>query len=330
MGGYGLGDGILPDALLQHARPGDLPGIRERTLEVQRHKQQSEYGRWSVEALERFLMQLDALDNTDPEETLQRLREQGLFRLVFEQLLDMKRVDEAVEVVAKHLTNPYDRLLALPNLVAAGRSDEAIRLANISLRDNFDDRVAHWLAEQYKASGDHNTLFELRLRGMKEKPSVLYYTTLKQAAEAVGKWTVVRSDILEQLEKKKEYGVLTQLYLVDKEWDAAWETLELFSRRSSRASLGWGFDSNLDLEVARQSQHARPQKAIPVFMKYAQQEIAGRDRNHYSQAAMYLSAIRNLYRELGDEAAWQALINGIRTEFRKLPALQDELTQAGL
>jgi uncharacterized Zn finger protein len=328
LGGYGLGDGTLPDALLQQLQPHDIPKIRNRVQAALARRQNLEFGEWGSEALTRFDIELDALDSTDPEETLQRLRAQGMHRLEFEKLLAMGRDDEAIQVVVQHLTNPYERLVALPYLVDAGHSDVAIRLANESLRAGFDHRLAYWLDQHYQTSADHHAQFELRLLCMQQQPSVDYYAKLKQAADAVERWAVVRPDILQELEQKKEYGVLTQVYLYDEEWDAAWETAE----RIQTQPLGWRWvgPPGIDLTVAETSKHARPQKAIPVFVRHARQQINGRTRGHYGRAAGYLATVRDLYQIINDEQSWNELIRNIREEFRRLPALQDELTQAGL
>ncbi len=86
----------------------------------------------------------------------------------------------------------------------------------------------------------------------------------------------------------------------------------------------------LDLDVARRSQAARPRKAIPVYIKHARWNIAQRDRQHYQVAADFLAIVRDLYRQLGDDASWKKLISDIRAEFPTLRALQDELQKAGL
>jgi uncharacterized Zn finger protein len=334
LGGYGLGDGILPDAILQHIRPEDIPDIRARAQAAQKRKQQNDFGRWGVEALERFQIELDALDSTDPEETLQRLREQGLYRLVFEKLISMGRIDEAIQVVSQHVTNSYERLLALPRLEEVGRSADAVRLANESLRAGFDYHMANWLDHHYQTSGSRNDLFELRLLCMQQQSSVGHYVALKEAAEAIDVWARVRPDILKDLEQKKEYAVLAQIYLHDEEWDAAWEMVDHIAAesRTRRDAWGWGWvgQPGIDLEVADKSKEARPHKALPVFSKYARRQIEGRSRGHYHQAAAYLSVVRDLYQKIGDENSWRELIQGIREEFRRLRALQDELNQAGL
>ena len=71
-------------------------------------------------------------------------------------------------------------------------------------------------------------------------------------------------------------------------------------------------------------------QAIPIYMDYARREINARDRNHYAQAARYLAVMRDLYQQIDDMEAWRGVINGIREEFRRLPALQDELNKANL
>lgn len=327
IGGHGLSDEVMPEMLLEHAKQDDLPAIRERILAAQRRKAQSQYGQWGVEAYESFLIQLDALDNTDPEATLHRLREQGLYRLLFGKLLSMGRVEEAIAVIVGHLTNPYERLQVLPVLSAAGHDDTAVRLARETVNRQFDDRLAHWLAERYTARGDQNALFDLRLTCMQQNPNEAYYAVLKQAAEAVGTWETVRPEIIRQLEDREQFEVLTRVYLHDQAWDLAWDTL---ARQPQRSPQGWMNWSRLDLEVAERSRHARPHQAIPVYGDYARREINARNRNHYAQAARYLAVARELYRQLGDKDAWRGLIGGVRDEFRRLPALQDELNKAKL
>jgi uncharacterized Zn finger protein len=55
-----------------------------------------------------------------------------------------------------------------------------------------------------------------------------------------------------------------------------------------------------------------------------------RDRGNYSQAALCLREIRDIYRRLNEIQSWDKLIAEIRERFRKLPALQDELNQLKL
>jgi uncharacterized Zn finger protein len=164
------------------------------------------------------------------------------------------------------------------------------------------------------------------LRRMQTQPSVRYYAELKETAQALENWTQVRQDILNTLDQQRQYGLLTRLYLHDEVWNAAWETL---AKASALRSNPWD-TAHLEFEVAQASRRVLPEKAIPVYVKYAREQINQRSRKNYAMAASYLAVVRELYTQLNNEAAWIELIAGIRAEFRNLPALQDELREARL
>jgi uncharacterized Zn finger protein len=58
--------------------------------------------------------------------------------------------------------------------------------------------------------------------------------------------------------------------------------------------------------------------------------IDARGRGNYGEAAAYLTRVRDLYTRLGAPEAWRAFIAELRERERRLPALRDELNQAGL
>jgi uncharacterized Zn finger protein len=326
-GGIGLGEIVLPEALLAHAEPEDLPALRERIQAAQRRAAHQVYAEWHVEAYESLLVHLDAIDNTDPEVTLQRLRDLELYDLLAGKLLELGRGEEAVAVVVEYITDPHGRLRILPALSEAGQDAAAIQLAVATLTDRYDGNLAYWLGQRYTARGDRQALLDLRLLCMQQQPSEQSYTELKQAAAALGVWKEVRPEVIRRLKESKQLDILTRVYLHDEDWDAAWDTL---SRMPQRTTMGGFAPVALDLEVAERSRHARPERAIPVYVDHARNQIAQRTRGHYAQAAEYVTVVRDLYLELGDEEAWLSLIEGIRAEFPRLRALQDELNQAGL
>jgi pentatricopeptide repeat protein len=161
------------------------------------------------------------------------------------------------------------------------------------------------------------------------RPMEQYYSELKTAAKAIGRWEVLRPKVIDWLEKKQNYTVLIQCYLHDQEWDAAWEVLEKQKKSKQNMWAMWGFQP-LDFEVAKRSQKARPEKAIAIFTKYIRSEIGLRERKHYASAAELLATVRDLYKEIGDKESGDKLIASIRAEFPQLPALKEELKKAGL
>ena len=327
MGGYGLGDSVLPGALLTYATQGELPAIRQRVMAALQQKMQAEYGRWGAEAYAAFLAELDELEGADVKVTLDRLHEQGMYHLLVEKLLSLGRAADAIAIVSEHITGPSDRLRTLSMFVDAGQDDAAIALARETLSAQYGRRLAYWLAERHQVREEHKALFEVRHQIMNHDPSEGAYASLKAAAQTIGVWKETRPEILQDLGRAQRHPILARVYLHDEEWDAAWEVLDKLALTEDRRPY-WG--SSLDLEVAERSRHACPQKAIPVYVKHAHRMIGGRQRSSYQQAAAYLVIVRDLYQQIGQEEAWAALIGDIRTEYRRLRALQDELNKAGL
>jgi len=91
----------------------------------------------------------------------------------------------------------------------------------------------------------------------------------------------------------------------------------------------WG-DHELHLEVAHAAKKRYPQESIRIFEQEAERFINNRNRDSYSQAALCLREIREIYRQLNDAESWQKLITDIRDRHKRLPALQDELNQLKL
>ncbi|MHB8629649.1 MAG: SWIM zinc finger family protein [Aggregatilineales bacterium] len=335
MGGIGIGD-MAEGYILRGVRQPDLSEIRQRIIAEQGRHKQREYGGWAVQGYAEFLVQLDTLDNIDPEVTLARLRDEGMYDLLVGKLLELRRTDEAVAVVEEFLDAPYERLMELPRLVAAGRADDAVRLAEATLQSEYHEQLAGWLIEQYKASGNREAVLRLLRQHMTMRPSEPTYAELKGAAEALGQWTKMRPVVVAELEKNDHLGVLTQIYLRDSEWDAAWATLAKFKQpKPSPSTFGmlingpWGYVA-LELEVVKRSASARPHLAIPVLIRHIRAEIDQRGREHYRTAVEYLLTVRDLYRQISDEAAYRKLVAELRTEFKQLRALQDEMTKAKL
>ena len=74
----------------------------------------------------------------------------------------------------------------------------------------------------------------------------------------------------------------------------------------------------------------QPRAAIALYQSAAERLIRTQGRDNYAAAARYLARVRGLYGRLGEEAAWLALIGGLRDQNRRLRALREELDRAGL
>ncbi len=137
----------------------------------------------------------------------------------------------------------------------------------------------------------------------------------------------LRPRLLAGLEKGVQAALLADIYLRDKEWDAAWAVAENIKSPFPAWAGGWG---NLKLHVAQASDKHCPEKAIPVYLDAAERLIAQRGRENYATAAGYLRRARDLFSATHQSGEWQETIANLRERHRNLPALQDELRKAGL
>ena len=56
----------------------------------------------------------------------------------------------------------------------------------------------------------------------------------------------------------------------------------------------------------------------------------GPGRENYQQAAAYLSQMRKLYQKMGREKTWETYLAGLRSNYKSLRALKEELEKKGL
>jgi len=330
-GGLGMSDGV-PEVLREHATAEDRAEIRKWITSAIKNITGSE---WSQDYHRKVLghLLLSFADDENVDEFLEQAEKQGLHQPAFEKLIQLGRLDEALEVARKHLTTTgWERLQAAQALYAAGRKDDALAFAKAGLPDK-DLRLAEWVAEEYARRGDAAGALELQLTRWQARPEMKLYETLEQLAKKLEQWESLRPQLLAELEKGPHAALgagphatlLADIYLRDKEWDAAWAVAE--NVRTPQPAWGW---ESLRLHVAQASDKHRPEKAIPVYLDAAERLIGQRSRGNYATAAGYLRRARDLFSAIKRSDEWQNTIADLRGRHRNLPALQDELRKAGL
>jgi uncharacterized Zn finger protein len=135
----------------------------------------------------------------------------------------------------------------------------------------------------------------------------------------------VRPTLLAELTKAKDYALLTEIYLLDKEIDAALESVE----KVKYAWYDWGHET-LSIRVAKAAEKDRPEAALRIYQTTVDQLINSRGRDNYKTAARYLKRMRPLFQHLNQQDTWDGLIAKIREKNRALRALKEELDKAGL
>jgi uncharacterized Zn finger protein len=266
-----------------------------------------------------LLLDLEA-DALDDEAYLKICRETGRLNDLIERLLQLKRMDEATNVASA--AEDYPLFLALKVFANYKQTELAEKLVTERLPNIKDDRLIDWFANRLKERGDLAGSLTLEERLFWKYPNIEKYKTLRKLAKQLNRWNDLRAQIINELEKKNRFDFLIALYLEEKEVGNALATLQRLPER-------WG-NHELHIEVAQAAKKQYPQDAIRLFMREAERFINYRDRGNYSQAALCLREVRNIYHQLNDTASWQKLITDIRQQYKKLPALQDELNQLKL
>ena len=113
---------------------------------------------------------------------------------------------------------------------------------------------------------------------------------------------------------KRDVETLAEIYLYEKDWEAAIG----LAHRNTRYE-------QLQVLVADGVKEHHPEKSIKIYQKLVQHYIDMKSRKHYSTAARYASEIKSIYLSILDNKdAWQRYIDGVRKRYPRHPALQDE------
>lgn len=73
-----------------------------------------------------------------------------------------------------------------------------------------------------------------------------------------------------------------------------------------------------------------PIRLVPILRQFAEKKIAEKNRSSYERAAQWLTELKSVYGELNQSDEWNHYVRSIRETYRRLPALQDELSKAKL
>jgi uncharacterized Zn finger protein len=317
MGGIGLGDQV-PEILVEQASLDERKMISKR-IEVE----MAAAGDWAQSALGGLLLELQ-VEYLDDEAYLDICRRSGRLYDLVERLLKLMRVEEAIDEATQ--ANDYE----LPDLADLFVKNAHGKVAEGLVRERIDSskdtRLLDWLVDYSKNQGNIQEALALVEKRFWLRPSIYDYVEIRSLAANLDRWPTLRREILSRLESDGYHGIQVEIFVEENEIDLALAALEqaITSKRS------WWYPLDLSLKVAEAAETDRPKEAIRLYTQEAERLIAMRGRGNYFAAAEYLIKVRSLYKNLGEEKSWEALIIDLRERHKRLPALQDELNKAGL
>jgi uncharacterized Zn finger protein len=235
--------------------------------------------------------------------------------------LEKRNFEAAIAIARSHfVTLPGLVTRFADGLLAAAAPHLAIEFVKDCAQHgsyNYHD----WLTQFYRDYGQPEEFVEAQLALLKTRFSLEGYQTLQAKAESLGTWQTVRQSLLTDLEASENYTALIDIALFEQDWEVALYNLRQLSP--------WG-KTHYQERVAAAIQVEQPGTAISLYQELIEAAIEQRGRSNYRLAAQYLQTIRPLYERLQRAEEFQQYVEQLRSQHKRLTALQQELDQAEL
>ena len=317
-GGVGLGE-AAPDLMLEHATDEEKGAIAGWVRAAMPRGDSWSEG-YHRRVYGRFLLDLE-MAHLDDDSFLGICRECGLLAELVDRLLTLGRLDDAIAEAGR--SGDYD-LLTMADIFREHGSAQVVEpLLVRRIESSGDNRLVEWLKEQYKERGELAEALALAKRLLDRRPHLAGYREVRELSQALGVWQESRPKLLDRWTAAGEYGLLTDVYLEEGE-------IELALRSVNQRRPGVLHGGDQLIRVAQAASETHPQAALDIYQQHAESLIEARGRDNYRQACAHLTRVRDLYRRLSRESVWTGFIAGLRERHRRLPALKEELSNAGL
>jgi uncharacterized Zn finger protein len=241
-----------------------------------------------------------------------------------------------VAVKSRDLSQPY-AFLELARLYRdKGEPEAALDWAERGWRafpggDKFgrrDERLRDFLAEAYQERGRGEEAVALMWEAFAEHPGLAAYRALEHHAGRAEEWPVRREQALALIRQRiaekqakpaepaekwgwmrdplRDHSLLVEVFLHEGDAEGAWREAET-----------GGCSEDLWLALAKRREGDHPAEAAKVYERHVDGLLHNTGNRIYDEAVEFLGQIRALHERRGDEAAFGALVAGIRAEHRR-------------
>ena len=317
-GGVGLGE-AAPDLILEHATAEEKRAVAGwvRAAMPQGNSWSDNYHR---QVYGRFLLDLQMAD-LDDASFLRICRESGRLADLVDRLLTLGRLDEAIS--ESELAGDYE-LLTLADIFCEHCYAERVEPLLVKrIETSQDHRLVEWLKERYRDRGELAEALPLAKQLLQARPNLAGYQEVRELSRQVGVWQELRPELLDEWSAAEQYGLLTDIYLEEGDIDLALKSVK-------QRKPGFLYGEDQLIRVAQSASETHPHAAVDIYLQQVESLIEARGRDNYQRACSHLTKVRDLYRQLSGEPAWTDFITELRERHRRLPALKEELRNAGL
>ncbi len=335
MGGIGLSDDI-PDIFIQQTSPNEKRDIATWFEEAIPEGDEGR-AKFSQHQIGEMLLELRK-DHLDDESYLTLCRKTQLIEHLVDRLLESRRVDEALQ--ASQTVNDYDLLRLADVFVHHQYPSLAEELVIERTKTSKDVTLLNWLKFRAEEKGGNDELLMLAEEIFWQRPNLDSFREIARCAQKTLKiplnWEEKQHAILSKLEEDKHFVLLIEIHLDRCEIQSAlssWKKLQTEIKHGNTGKLRLGKYRNtgeLRLRLARAAAKELPHESIDLYLQIVHSVIARRNREAYAEAATHLKEVKALYLKLDQEPLWNKVINELRTQYRTLNALKDELNKAKL
>ncbi|MFC7165384.1 SWIM zinc finger family protein [Halospeciosus flavus] len=237
-------------------------------------------------------------------------------------LIEVGRVDDAVEYAVENLSTPDVAVAVAQTLGECDRPADAIRVAREGLSDDGPKKaeLAAWLREFAANHGDNESAVQAAITAFDADPSLTAY----QAAEDVAgdSWPATREELLASLEQRRPERPST-----------ARDHVEVFlyeNRLDEAISIANRFEHHSVVEpVVDAAIKDRPQWAIDACKAQAEPIIEAGKSDQYRHAVRWLEKAGKAAREAGTLDDWHEYVETLRErhsrKYKLAPMLDDLL-----
>src|SRR6266496_1934482 len=329
-GGFGLTNDI-PSEFFQSTTPEEKHQIAQwvhaALAELRQNKQESE---WRWQHYGSLLLALEA-DKLSDEEYLRIGRETKSIQEVVTRLLELGRVDEAVQDASQ--ANGWQLVKLADLFVQYGQDAEVERMMYEKAQQEMYSSTAEWLKNHYLAKNNLAAALEMAQLIFRKRPWFAEYQKMREISMELGNWEAVRQEAHMFLETTKNISTLVEAALDEGDIERALQLLQA-TKPPGPESYQWQYDyartPEVALKAAERTEEAYPRASIDLYQQYVERLITGRGRSNYQVACSYLAKIRSLYEKLDETEQWTTYIAWLRKRHSRLSTLKEELAAAGL
>lgn len=258
-------------------------------------------------------------------------------------------VEQVVAILERDLSSSYNYLRIAQAYREAGNADKALAWAErgvAAFPEKTDGRLRLFLAEEYQRRDRQQEAIRMVWLDFQDHPSLNSYVRLEQFARKDDDWDewrdralrFIRRDLDSKAEakteaktgprtgprtlarpgkppiqhfahiwrdRKRDHSLLVEIFLYEGNIDDAW-----------REAQSGGCSEHLWLRLAEARATAKPEDAIPVFLRLAEAGIANPAGHRYDDAVTLLERAAQLHHALGRGAEFQRHLEALRAKHK--------------